>query len=83
MRRRRARRACAVALAGVIALWVIAWPALAASPSPAAGGVGDTRSSGQGAGFAGQPVLAAVAVVALGVATAGATMLYVRLTRAR
>ena len=50
----------------------------AASPTPAAG---DTRTPGEGAGFVGQPILAALAVVVLGCAAAGATVLYLRLRR--
>jgi hypothetical protein len=72
----------AVLLATVLALPVGFANAAAASPSPALG-AGDTRSSGQGAGLAGQPVLVAVGVVALGLAAAGLTTLYVRVTRTR
>ncbi len=57
--------------------------ALAAEPSPSAPG-GDLRSSGEGAGAAGQPmgaVEATIAVLLLGLGTAAATMVYVRLTR--
>ena len=84
MTRRRACRACAsAALAVTIALSAVGGPSLAASPSPGTGGVGDTRSSGQGAELTGQPILVAAAVVALGIVTAGATTVYLRLTRAR
>ena len=51
----------------------------AASPEPSAPG-GDTRSVGEGPGLVGAPVLAIVGIVALGIATAGATLLYLRLT---
>jgi hypothetical protein len=55
--------------------------ALAASPSPAAGG--DPRSSGEGPGLVGEPVLALLAVVAIAVLTIGITTAYVRLTQSR
>jgi len=41
---------------------------------------GDTRSSGEGAGFVGQPLVAIGLVVVVGLAAAGATFAYVRLT---
>jgi hypothetical protein len=52
----------------------------AASPvaSPAAGG--DTRSAGEGPGLVGSPVLAIGGVLALGLAAAALTLLYVRAT---
>jgi hypothetical protein len=52
----------------------------AASPtaSPAAGG--DTRSAGEGPGLVGSPVLAVGGVLALGLAAAALTLLYVRAT---
>jgi hypothetical protein len=54
-----------------------------AAPSPGAIPGGDTRSSGTPPSFVGQPILAALAVVILGVLTAGASLLYVRLTQRR
>jgi hypothetical protein len=83
MSRRLASRCLVAAMLVVLVLSLAVGPAMAASPAPGSGGVGDTRSSGQGAGFAGEPILAAVAVIALGVVTAGATTAIVRLTRAR
>jgi len=57
------------------------------SPQPAASAEavagGDTRSSGTPPSFVGQPILAAVAVVLLGIVVAGAAALYVRLTQPR
>jgi hypothetical protein len=53
----------------------------AATPSPELVPGGDTRSEGEGAGLVGSPVLVALGVIALGVAAAGATTLYLRLTR--
>jgi len=54
-----------------------------ASPSPLAIAGGDTRSSETPPSFVGQPILAALAVVALGALTAGASVLYVRLAQRR
>jgi hypothetical protein len=51
----------------------------AASPEPSAPG-GDTRSAGEGPGLVGAPFLAIVGIVALGLAAAVATLLYLRLT---
>ncbi len=53
----------------------------AATPSPELVPGGDTRSEGEGAGLVGSPVLVGLGVIALGVAAAGATTLYLRLTR--
>lgn len=54
-----------------------------ATPSPLAIAGGDTRSSGIPPSFDGQPILVALAVVALGALTAGASVLYVRLAQRR
>ena len=51
------------------------------SPSPTIVGTGDPRSEGEGAGLVGAPFLVAFGVIALGLLTAGATLLFVRLTR--
>lgn len=51
------------------------------SASPAVGG--DTRSPGQGPGIVGSPALAVFGVLAIGLATAGLTLLYLRLTGER
>jgi hypothetical protein len=78
-----------VVLAGVVAvvvsLAILGSPAgaTAASPSPTEPPVGDTRSSGEGAGFVGQPLLAVGAVILVGLLAAGATLAYVRLTDRR
>jgi hypothetical protein len=50
----------------------------AASPEPSAPG-GDTRSAGEGPGLVGAPFLAILGVVALGLMTAGVTLVYLRL----
>jgi hypothetical protein len=71
--------------------WVaaaIAWlglvtPALAASPSPTAGAGGDPRSSGQGPGLVGDPVLALIVVLAIGLGTLIVTLAYIRMTERR
>ncbi len=73
----------ALAFAASLALTALLAPAaFAASPAPYQPG-GDTRSSGQGAGLVGSPILVAAGVVALGIGTAAATVLYVRMTRDR
>jgi hypothetical protein len=55
---------------------------LGASPSPAVVG-GDPRSSGQGPGLVGDPAFALIAVIAIGLASLVATLVYVRLTANR
>jgi hypothetical protein len=70
---------------GLIAWASLAWLALAAatlaaSPSPAGGTGGDPRSSGQGPGLVGDPAFAIFAVVAIGVISVVATLVYMRLT---
>jgi hypothetical protein len=54
-----------------------------ASPSATDGviGSGDPRSEGEGPGLVGSPEVIALGVVGLGLLAAGATALYVRLTR--
>jgi hypothetical protein len=61
----------------------LALPLLAASPSPTAAPGGDPRSSGQGPGLVGEPLVAVLAVVAIGVGALALTLLYVRLTARR
>ncbi len=64
------------------ALWLATTAtALAASPTPAAGG--DPRSSGQGPGLVGDPAFAVLAVVAIGIGTIAVTLAYIRLTGGR
>ena len=70
----------AVALLVLVALPVLAAPP---SPSPAGIGAGDARTSGTPPSFVGQPILALIGVLVLGVLTAAATTLYVRVTRQR
>ena len=53
---------------------------LAASPTPTAAAGGDPRSAGQGPGLVGDPLLAIVVVVGIGVVSLVATLLWVRAT---
>jgi hypothetical protein len=57
--------------------------ALAASPEPSAVVGGDPRSSGQGPGLVGDPLTAIVLVLVIGIGTALATAVYVRVTGGR
>ena len=77
----RRRRGLAIATAG-LAWLALALSVFAASPTPAVE-VGDPRSSGQGPGLVGDPGLAVLVVVAIGVGSVVATLLYVRLTADR
>jgi hypothetical protein len=73
----------ATSTATAVCAWLaITMSALAASPSPGTAG-GDPRSSGQGPGLVGDPALALLAVVAIGVGSVVATLAYVRLTSRR
>ena len=56
---------------------------LAASPTPSAAGGGDPRSSGQGPGLVGDPLMAIGLMLAIGLAAMLATLAYVRLTGGR
>ena len=68
----------------MVAAWLTgALTVLAATPSPTAATGGDPRSSGQGPGLVGDPALALLAVVAIGVAAVLVTLAYVRLTTPR
>ena len=89
---RRPLAAALILAAGLVLLTVgLAWAvlslvtgeALAASPSatPAVGG--DPRSSGQGPGLVGEPLMAIGLVLAIGLGATVATLLYVRLTGGR
>jgi hypothetical protein len=68
-------------------VWAIAGAitttALAASPEPSGVLGGDPRSSGQGPGLVGDPVTAILLVVLIGVGTAVATAVYVRISGGR
>ena len=77
----RLRRAVVVATSGL--LWLtFTLTTLAASPSPGPA-VGDPRSSGQGPGLVGDPAFALLAVVAIGIGSVVATLVYLRLTAGR
>ena len=70
-------------MVGVAAAWLsVAATAIAASPSPGVPG-GDPRSPGQGPGLVGDPLFALIVVVAIGLGSVVATLVYVRLTARR
>ena len=92
----RARLAIACLVAGVVLLggatiWFIpdallgggVAVALAASPDPTLRPGGDTRTPGSSPGFVGEPMLAILGVLALGVGALLATLAYVRLSGGR
>ena len=68
-------------------VWAIAGAvtgsALAASPEPSAVVGGDPRSSGEGPGLVGDPLTAIVLGLVIGIGTALATAVYVRMTGGR
>jgi hypothetical protein len=71
----------ALALVPGVAWWLMAAAtAFAASPSPSQAAGGDPRSTGQGPGLVGDPLLAIVVVVLIALASLGATLIYVRAT---
>jgi hypothetical protein len=69
--------------AALLLALVFASNALAASPAPTGATGGDPRSSGQGPGLVGDPLLAVVIVAAVALLAVAATLLYVRLTGGR
>ena len=66
---------------GLLAAWT--GTALAASPSPTAASGGDPRSSGQGPGLVGDPLMAIAIVISVGLIAVLVTTVYVRLTGGR
>lgn len=79
----RSRRALVAAMVGAGGAWLLTGlTVLAASPSPDPAG-GDPRSAGQGPGLVGDPGFALLAVVAIGLLSVLATVVYVRLTARR
>ena len=90
---RREPLVAAIALGGGLVLlsigllWALlaAWTgtALAASPSPTAASGGDPRSSGQGPGLVGEPLVAIGGRARAGAVAVVATTVYVRLTGGR
>jgi hypothetical protein len=79
MRSSSVRGAVALLVVVLLATWLAA-AALAAEPSPSPGTGGDPRSSGQGPGLVGEPVVAIAVVVVVGLVALGGTLLYVRAT---
>jgi len=69
----------AAALAATVGWLLSASVALAASPTPGTE-AGDPRSSGQGPGLVGDPLLAVLAVVVIGVTAVLVTLAWIRLT---
>lgn len=67
----------ALALALLVTPWLAA-AALAVEPSPVLIDPLDPRADGEGPGLVGSPILAALAVVAIGLLAAAVTALYVR-----
>jgi hypothetical protein len=65
---------------GLLLALLAVLPALAATPTPTPELGGDPRSSGQGPGLVGDPLLAIAVVVGIGLVALGATLLYVRMT---
>jgi hypothetical protein len=82
--------AAGAVLLGVAALWFLADAvlggarvALAASPDPTLRPGGDTRTPGTTPGFVGEPLIAILGVLALGVGSVLATLAYVRFSGGR
>ena len=73
-------RVLAIAFGSSFAWLATSVTVLAASPSPTSGPGGDPRSSGQGPGLVGDPLLAILVVTVIGLVALGATLLYVRIT---
>ncbi len=70
-------------MAGAVAITITlvgAGAALAGSPSPAGAAGGDPRSSGEGPGLVGDPMMAIALVGAIALASLVLTLLYVRMT---
>jgi hypothetical protein len=67
-----------LAMAAAWSLLVVPVRVLAASPTPEAGG--DPRSTGEGPGLVGDPLLAIVVVVVIGVLALAASLAWVRAT---
>ncbi|MEX1295062.1 MAG: hypothetical protein AB1Z67_02715 [Candidatus Limnocylindrales bacterium] len=78
------RVALAVAVGAALLVLLVAAVVAGAEPAATAAAVletGDLRSEGEGPGLVGNPLLILVAVVGLGLASAGVTVLLARLTR--
>lgn len=72
-----------LALTVILVILVDAPSAMAADPSPSAAAGGDPRSSGQGPGLVGEPLLAIGAVLAIALLAVAATTIWVRATGGR
>jgi hypothetical protein len=77
-------------LIGAAALWWLvdslsggASIALAATPDPSSRPGSDTRTSGGGPGLVGEPLLAVLGVLGVGIASVLASLVYIRLTGGR
>ena len=80
---RRRRLVNAIALLGAALLtWLVAAPAYAVEPSASPIG-GDPRSAGEGPGMVGEPLVAIVVVIGIGMAALLATLIWVRATSGR
>jgi len=75
-----ARLAASALAVAVLLAWPVAHEVRAADPSSTPGAGGDPRSSGEGPGFVGDPLLAISGVVVVGVGSVLLTLAYVRLT---
>jgi len=78
-----ARRRSQLAVACLGLAGVLLAAALAASPDPSQRPGSDTRSSGQGPGLVGDPLLAVLAMLAIAALSVLASLAYVRLTAGR
>ena len=79
MRSSRVRGPAALLGALLLASWLAA-TVLAAEPSASPGAGGDPRSSGQGPGLVGEPLVALAVVAIVGLVALGGTLLYIRAT---
>lgn len=81
--------AAAILIAAAAAWWIVdslfggASVAIAASPEPSSRPGTDTRTSGGGPGLVGEPLLAILGVLGIGVASVVGSLAYLRLTRGR
>jgi hypothetical protein len=69
--------------AGVVLAMALSASAMAAEPSPLLIDPLDPRAEGEGPGLVGDPLLALLAVIALGLLAVGAAAIYAHLTRTR
>lgn len=81
--RRRARRLGTTLAAAIALAMAIVGAVAAASPSPSGAIGGDPRSAGQGPGLVGDPAVAILLVIAIGLISMLGTLAYVKLTGGR